>query len=88
MTGFKLALFAVASLAAVAEFTSPAAAVEYPWCLQYTGKGGGSRNCGFSNIDQCRASASGTGFCEPNTFYNGVPERPARRARRAKNHNG
>ena len=88
MTGIKIAIFAVASLAAVAEFTSPAAAIEYPWCVQYTGMGGGGKNCGFSTFEQCRVSAMGTGFCEANTFYDGPAERPARPARHGKHHNG
>ncbi len=55
-------------------FTRPAAAqIEYPWCAQYSGGGnGGGRNCGFSTIEQCRATISGIGgFCEPNLFYPG-----------------
>jgi hypothetical protein len=34
---------------------------------------GGRRNCGFSTIEQCRATVSGIGgFCEPNLFYPGA----------------
>ena len=84
----KVALFSAMSMAALATHTSPAVATEFPWCVRYSGEGGGSRNCGFSTIEQCRASASGTGFCEFNTFYSGVTERPAKHARRVKNHNG
>ena len=54
--------------------TRPAGAqIEYPWCAQYSGGGnGGGRNCGFSTIEQCRATISGIGgFCEPNLFYPG-----------------
>jgi len=48
------------------------AEIEYPWCAQYSGRGGGGRNCGFSTIEQCRATVSGIGgFCEPNLFYPG-----------------
>jgi hypothetical protein len=88
MTGIKLALFAAVSVAAVSALASPAAAIEYPWCLQYMGMAGGSRNCGFSTIEQCRVSARATGFCEANTFYDGVAERPARPARHGKHHQG
>ena len=40
---------------------------------QYSGAdNGGGRNCGFSTIEQCRATISGMGgFCEPNPFYPG-----------------
>ena len=50
--------------------TSARAEIEYPWCAQYSGEpNGGGRNCGFSTIEQCRATVSGMGgFCEPNLF--------------------
>jgi hypothetical protein len=33
---------------------------------------GGGRNCGFSTLEQCRATVSGIGgSCEPNLFYPG-----------------
>ncbi len=53
--------------------TQVQAAIEYPWCAQYGGaEEGGGRNCGFSTIEQCRATVSGMGgFCEPNLFYPG-----------------
>ena len=56
--------------------TPAAAAIEYPWCAQYTGRGGGGRNCGFSSYGQCMATVSGIGgFCERNQFYQGRPKR-------------
>ena len=55
----------------------------YKWCAQYSGLGGGGRNCGFVTLEQCRATVSGMGgFCEINTFYTG-PEVPVRRPKRA-----
>ena len=68
MMRLKLVLFAAVALAGIAR---PAAAIEYPWCAQYSGDDtGGGRNCGFSTHDQCRATVSGFGgFCEPNLFY-------------------
>jgi len=57
-------------------------AIEYPWCAQYSGEGGGGRNCGFSTLQQCQDTVSGIGgFCERNSFYTGPerytdPERP------------
>ena len=49
------------------------AAIEYPWCAQYSGAdSGGGRNCSFSTLEQCRAMIRGMGgFCEPNLFYPG-----------------
>jgi len=50
--------------------TTARAGIEYPWCAQYSGAGDGGRNCGFSTLEQCRATVSGIGgFCEPNLFY-------------------
>jgi len=51
----------------------------YPWCAVYSGDAGGSTNCGFLTIAQCRATVSGMGgFCAHNQFYN---PRPASRQR-------
>jgi hypothetical protein len=88
MTSIKLALLAAVTVAGVPVLASPAVAVEYPWCVAYTGMGGGGRNCGFSTIEQCRVSARGTGYCEANTFYDGPAERPARPVRHGNHHNG
>jgi len=73
MTRLKLLLFATIALVAIAAVARPAAAIEYPWCAQYGGKDGGARNCGFSTLEQCRATLSGMGgFCAPNLFYPGT----------------
>jgi hypothetical protein len=83
MTRFNSALFAAVAIAAMAALARPAAAIEYPWCAQYGGLGGGGRNCGFSTIEQCMATVSGIGgFCERNSFYTRPAERPAKRARK------
>jgi hypothetical protein len=77
-----IALTALAMLA----FASPAAAIEYPWCAQYSGEDGGGRNCGFATIEQCMDTISGMGgFCEPNLFYKGAAERPAKPERKRRN---
>ena len=66
-----LAFFILAAIASTS-VTPAMAEIEYPWCAQYSGRGGGSRNCGFSTIEQCRATVNGIGgFCEPNLFYTG-----------------
>ena len=77
-------LFALGALALVmAALPQPAAAIEYPWCASYGGRGGSVRNCGFVSYAQCMQTIRGMGgFCEPNLFYSGPAERPARRARR------
>jgi hypothetical protein len=67
-----LAFFILAAVASISA-TPATAGIEYPWCAQYGGgaKGGG-RNCGFTTIEQCRATISGMGgFCTPNLFYPG-----------------
>jgi Protein of unknown function (DUF3551) len=61
-------------LAAIATMSAaPARAeIEYPWCAQY-GSDAEGRNCGFSTLEQCRATVSGIGgSCEPNLFYPGA----------------
>jgi hypothetical protein len=53
--------------------TDPVKADPYPWCAEYTGGGlGGSSNCYFMTIEQCRATVAGVGgYCAPNPFYTG-----------------
>ncbi|MBI2712847.1 MAG: DUF3551 domain-containing protein [Rhizobiales bacterium] len=78
-------LLAATIIAAVAVVLMPAAgsADPYKWCAVYSGGRGGGTNCGFVTIEQCRATISGIGgFCEPNQFYTGPAERPAKRARK------
>jgi hypothetical protein len=86
MIRFNSALVAVIAVAAMTILARPAAAIEYPWCAQYSGMGDGGRNCGFSTIEQCRATVSGIGgFCEPNLFYTGPAERPVKPVRKRRN---
>jgi len=82
MTRFNAALLAILAIAAMAVPAKQAAAIEYPWCAQYGGRGGGGgRNCGFVTLEQCRATISGIGgWCEPNQLYNGPTERRAKKA--------
>jgi len=77
------AFFVAATLVMPFALAAPASAdIQYPWCAQYSGRDGG-RNCGFSTLEQCRATVSGIGgFCERNLFYNGPAARPAKRARK------
>jgi len=80
-------VFVAAIVAALLGHAPPAqAATQYPWCAVYTGDDGGGTNCGFSTIEQCRATVSGIGgSCEPNLFYTGPAKRPAKPARKRPN---
>ena len=51
MTKFNSALFVAVAIAAMGALTHPAAAIEYPWCAQYSGQDGGGRNCGFVSFE-------------------------------------
>ena len=62
---------------------APARAETYPVCL-FGGYDSGSSHCDFSNLEQCRATASGIGgSCGPNPAYTANPpvirSGPARR---------
>jgi hypothetical protein len=87
MSNFNVALAVVVAAAAISSFAEPAAAaIEYPWCVQYSGRGGGGRNCGFVSYDQCMMTARGAGgMCEPNLFYPGRAEQPPRPHKRRHN---
>lgn len=71
---------------------APATAYEmpydpYPWCAVYGGDTGGASNCGFSTLEQCRATVSGIGgSCEPNQFYNPRGRAHAHRRKPARTH--
>ena len=44
-------------------------AAQGAWCAQYSGKGGGSTNCGFYTLQQCQWAVSGVGgFCSPSPY--------------------
>ena len=59
-----------------------ATADHYKWCAVYS-VGDAAYNCGFVTIEQCRATVSGIGgFCEPNQFYTGPDNKPAKRSRK------
>jgi hypothetical protein len=90
MTKSGLTLFAVVFLASLAASGRPAAAIEYPWCAEYSGEdGGGGRNCGFSTLQQCMATVSGMGGgCVRNLFYEGPAERSTRPTGKNKRHDG
>jgi len=63
-----VALFALIAGYAV----NTAKADPYRWCSIYMGEDGGSSNCYFVTLEQCRANVSGVGgFCQPSPFYRG-----------------
>jgi hypothetical protein len=68
----------LAVLAITIAGTGPsAAAVIYPWCLEYGGRMGGAENCGFVSFAQCQATRQGNGgFCKPNPWYSPYPPSP------------
>ena len=72
-----LALLAVAAAGLLTSAGAANAEITYPWCAQYQRDG---RNCGFSTLEQCRATVSGNGgYCEANAMYRPVPLPPTRR---------
>jgi hypothetical protein len=73
---------AIAAVSVIFLFSlvGPAAADPYKWCAAYRN---GSNNCGFTTIEQCRATVSGIGgSCVPNQFYTGSDKTSAQRPQR------
>jgi hypothetical protein len=84
-----IALIGIAAIASLPTLVTPVqAGIEYPWCAQYGGgEMGGGRNCGFSTLEQCRATVSGIGgFCEPNLFYSGAASDTSQRKHKKREH--
>jgi hypothetical protein len=78
-----LAATAVVGLAASTLFAPGNARAEnYPWCAVLS-VGDAAYNCGFTTLEQCRATVSGVGgFCEVNRFTDEPVRAPAKRMRR------
>jgi hypothetical protein len=69
---------AVGSVISLFLIADPAAADPYKWCAV---ERNGGTNCGFTTIEQCRATVSGIGgFCQPNSFYTGSDKTSAQRS--------
>jgi len=67
-----LAVLALSLLCLMPSVETSQAEITYPWCAQYGGGRGGSRNCGFWTYGQCMAALSGNGgYCEANAMYRG-----------------
>lgn len=81
----RLCIAASAIVLAAGLASQPAQAQQqgdpYPWCAQYAGSGlGGSSNCYFLTLEQCRATVSGVGgYCNHNPFYTGPGPAPGPR---------
>jgi Protein of unknown function (DUF3551) len=68
---YALGFMATIALMLAAGVKPSAAAVIYPWCVQY---GQDTSNCGFTSFRQCLATASGNGNnCVPNAWYTPYP---------------
>ena len=67
------------AVTAIATAKPSTAAVIYPWCANYSGRGmGGSQNCGFVSFSQCLATVRGVGgTCGSNPFYQPYPPPPS-----------
>ena len=76
LTMLALSAAGVATLAT----SAPAAAYDYPWCVQ--GRGVGiPGDCSYQTYAQCLASASGRGlYCNsnPRAAFGRLPPRPGR----------
>ena len=60
------------------DFTSPVCKTNYRW-------GGEDTDCGYTSLEQCRATASGTGaMCFDNPYYAGASAARPRSARRGR----
>jgi hypothetical protein len=84
----RILLFVLAGFVVTAEIesgTRAEAQTNYPWCAQYS-RGGGT-NCGFTTIEQCRATVFGIGGdCEPNLQYRPPPGEHAQPTQRSRKH--
>jgi hypothetical protein len=63
-------LLAVCPLTAIIDARPSGAETYRPWCVQYSGRGGG-RSCAFTSFEQCMMTAGpGTGgSCVQNPWY-------------------
>jgi len=78
MTTIRVLVAALAFAALAPIDATPAAAQTAtcrPWCVHYSGRGGGGTNCGFVSLEQCRQTAQGSDVCLPN---GACPPRPRR----------
>jgi len=81
MTKYFLAAAVAVTFYTLVPAAPASAAIEYPWCAQYSRDGG--RNCGFVSYGQCMETARGAGaWCMRNLFYSDAASmRPERKRR-------
>lgn len=79
----RCAIVAAALSAVWAAADTPARAQEpYKWCADYSRRIGAT-NCGFTTLEQCRATISGIGGnCYVNPFWRDATDRPRKRRSR------
>jgi Protein of unknown function (DUF3551) len=61
----RIFFFVVSAVIAAQVLTTPASAIEYPWCRSSVD---GGTNCGFVSREQC----GGGPYCYQNPFYTGA----------------
>ena len=77
----RLILASLAAAIAILTVNAPSASAQpgnptRPYCLRDGVNGGGSWDCSYYSMDQCRATASGAGgSCQPNPWYQGPRSR-------------
>jgi len=73
-------------LLATTQASHAQSAYDYPWCAQYTSRGGsGALSCYYATYAQCMATVSGIGgYCIRSPYYGQGPgqARPGRRVYR------
>ena len=79
LAGLMFTLAMLAATPAQAQTYDPA----WPVCMQVYSKGANFITCGYTSLEQCRATASGrSAMCMLNPYYAGAGgERPRRRQR-------
>ena len=79
LAGLIVTLAILAAAPAKAQTYDPA----WPVCMQVYSKGANFITCGYTSLEQCRATASGrSAMCMLNPYYAGTrAERPRRRHR-------
>src|SRR5262249_45605197 len=87
-TTMRKAIYAIAAaslgvLAVAVDAPTSDAAIIYPWCAHYNGRGFGAANCGFTTFEQCLATVSGNGGpCAMNPWDE--PQQPPQYSQRSR----
>ena len=83
MRGLTMPVFTLAMTLAAAPALAQTYDPAWPVCMQVFTKGSNFITCGYTSLEQCRATASGrSAMCMLNPYYAGAGgERPRRRPR-------